>query len=53
MVRRTIVEFCCDPDSTIGQVCDEKDDVNSIKLTRQFADLSTYKGFDKARELIK
>ena len=53
MVRITIIEFCCDPDSTIGQVCDQKDDVKSIKLTRQCADLSTHKGYEKAMELIK
>ena len=48
----TIVEFACSNDSSLGRVAMDKG-IDSIRLTKDYADLTTRGGYLKALQLVK
>ena len=53
LYTKTLIEFCTEEDSQLGQVAIERNDAKNIRITRKEADLSKKAGLDYALRVVE
>ena len=53
LYTKTLIEFCTEEDSQLGQVASEREDAKNIRITRKDADLSKKAGLDFALKIAE
>ena len=53
LYEKTLIEFCTEEDSQLGQVASEREDAKNIRITRKDTDLSKKTGLDYALKIAE
>ena len=51
--QKVLIELCCEPDSALGRVAEQRPDCRTIRITRNFADVSSKEGREKVYNTVK